>query len=289
MNVESVYKEICIREQTFFLRGVCDYFNQRLRVEDYRGNVKEAQAKVEELVRQSKFGKVIVKVRYEQLEAWIEQGFQVETTIPAYFNGHTAYCLAKYFEATRRKSDQWIKEDEIVSSVQQLPSRQVLEPLSSNYTLRKATVNDAQALVSLYQAVFQIYPTPLYEVSYLQDLLKSGGLFYVIEYEGEIVSAASADINYTYHNAELTDCATLPDHRQGGFMKHLLTKLEEALKEKSIFCSYTIARSLSFGINAAFHQLGYTYCGRFTNNCYIYDNLEDMNVWVKDLSQVTNT
>ena len=36
-------------------------------------------------------------------------------------------------------------------------------------------------------------------------------------------------------------------------MKSLLIKLEEELQEKSIFCSYTIARSL-FGMNA-FHQL----------------------------------
>ena len=66
-------------------------------------------------------------------------------------------------------------------------------------------------------------------------------------------------------------------------MKSLLIKLEEELQERSIFCSYTIARSL-FGMNAAFHQLGYTYTGRLANNCYIFDKLEDMNIWVKDLS-----
>ncbi len=37
-------------------------------------------------------------------------------------------------------------------------------------------------------------------------------------------------------------------------------------------------------MNAAFHQLGYTYTGRLANNCYIFDKLEDMNIWVKDLS-----
>ncbi|MGQ0518927.1 hypothetical protein ACT453_58225, partial [Bacillus sp. D-CC] len=61
-------------------------------------------------------------------------------------------------------------------------------------------------------------------------------------------------------------------------------KVEEELQEKSIFCSYTIARSLSFGMNAAFHQLGYTYTGRLANNCYIFDKLEDRNIGVKDLS-----
>ena len=51
-------------------------------------------------------------------------------------------------------------------------------------------------------------------------------------------------MNIKEGNAELTNCATLPEYRKHGFMKSLLIKLEEELQEKSIFCSYTIARSL---------------------------------------------
>jgi putative beta-lysine N-acetyltransferase len=116
-------------------------------------------------------------------------------------------------------------------------------------------------------------------------LLQEDSLFYIIVDKNDIVSAASAEIDYVYHNAELTDCATLPAYRKYGFMKHLLNALEAELKQRHIFCAYTIARALSFGMNAAFHQLGYIYTGRLTNNCYIYKSLEDMNVWVKDLSK----
>jgi beta-lysine N6-acetyltransferase len=41
---------------------------------------------------------------------------------------------------------------------------------------------------------------------------------------------------------------------------------------------------LSFGMNAVLYQLGYNYCGRLMNNCYIYDKLENMNMWVKNLA-----
>lgn len=41
-------------------------------------------------------------------------------------------------------------------------------------------------------------------------------------------------------------------------------------------------------MNASFHQLGYTYTGRFIKNCDIFGNFEDMSVWTKDLSSVTN-
>jgi beta-lysine N6-acetyltransferase len=114
--------------------------------------------------------------------------------------------------------------------------------------------------------------------------MEEGTVFYVIETNDKIVSAASADINNKLVNAELTDCATLPEYRKHGFMKVLLMRLEQELIERGIYCSFSIARSLSYGMNACFHQLGYQYTGRMLNNCYIYDKLEDMNVWVKDLS-----
>ena len=100
-----------------------------------------------------------------------------------------------------------------------------------------------------------------------------------------IVSAASAEVNSQYHNAELTDCATLTNHRKFGLMKNLLERLEAELKQNGIFCAYSIARAQSFGMNAVLHQLGYAYRGRLMNNCYIFDKLENMNMWVKDLSK----
>ena len=38
-------------------------------------------------------------------------------------------------------------------------------------------------------------------------------------------------------------------------------------------------------MNAVLHGLGYQYRGRLINNCYIFEKLENMNMWVKDLSK----
>jgi len=115
-------------------------------------------------------------------------------------------------------------------------------------------------------------------------MIHSGNVFYVVACGKQLVSAASAEINHRFNNAELTDCATLQDHRKHGLMKKLLIHLEKELKNNGIYCAYSIVRARSFGMNAAFYQLGYEYNGRLTNNCYIYEKLEDTNVWVKDLS-----
>jgi beta-lysine N6-acetyltransferase len=114
--------------------------------------------------------------------------------------------------------------------------------------------------------------------------MQDGTIYYAYFHQGEIVSAASAEINDFYKNAELTDCATLPEHRKYGLMKMILQELEVELKRRGVFCVYSIARSLSFGMNAVLYQLGYAYRGRLMNNVYIYDKLENMNMWVKNLS-----
>lgn len=145
-------------------------------------------------------------------------------------------------------------------------------------------MKDSKRLAALYEEVFPVYPVPLQKPEYVRKAIESGTVFLFIEKNQEIISAASAEIDSLHGNAELTDCATLPSFRGGGLMKQLLNGLEEELTKQQIFCVYTIARSLSFGMNAAFKQLGYRYGGRLVNNCYIYDKMEDMNIWWKDLS-----
>ena len=172
----------------------------------------------------------------------------------------------------------------VIQDVSKIPRLIESQQIPENYILRFATEEDAQELANLYGAIFETYPTPMNDERYIKKVMEEGTIFSVIEYEGTIVSAASAEVNEMYHNAELTDCATIPHHRKHGFMKVLISALEQELIRKNIYCSYSLARSLSMGMNAVFHQLGYEYGGRLTKNCNIWDKYEDMNIWGKDLS-----
>lgn len=261
-----------------------DVFNKRLRVDDIRGNIDKAIEKAEELVQAYQAEKLIVKGRQEQYEKLVEHGFQCEAVIDGYFLGSNLVFFCKYYTIKRRTSQQWIQEDQIIKQVLALEGQKQTTP-PAEYQIKKCSYDDADALALLYGNVFQIYPTPLYDPQYIRRTLDEGTIYYSFQTNGVIVSAASAEVNSFYKNAELTDCATLPEHRKHGLMKILLEKLEEELKMANIYCAYSIARSLSFGMNAALHQLSYSYRGRLMNNCYIFDKLEDMNVWVKDLSK----
>lgn len=265
-----------------------DPYNGRVRIDDYQGNIVKIIAESEVIAKESNADKLIIKSRMEQFKTLIEHGFRCEGRIEGYFLGSDCLFFSKFFSSQRKESKHWLKEETIMNSVSLLERQPNYVHPPTQYLLKKMEEKDAGRLAKLYQKVFQVYPTPLNKPDYIKKTMREGTIYFGFECEGEIVSAASAEVNLFYKNAELTDCATLTEHRKYGLMKVLLIKLEKVLKEKGVYCSYSIARSLSFGMNAALHQLGYRYQGRLVNNCYIYDKLEDMNVWVRDLSLNSN-
>ncbi|WP_270181970.1 putative beta-lysine N-acetyltransferase [Alkalihalobacillus sp. CinArs1] len=255
-----------------------DLFNERIRIEHYSGNVKHVIAHVLRLFTDD-YSKCIVKVKEGDFSTFISMGFSYEGTINRYFSGVDMHVMTKYKQSWRRNAKRWEEEEKIIDGVfAKTPS-----PLSEKPNMRRASEKDAEKLSTLYKKVFDVYPTPMDQPEYIRKVMKEGTIFYLVEDDKKITSAASAEVNRTFQNAEITDCATLPDSRKGGTMRHLIHALESTLLEEEIYYAYSIARSLSFGMNAVFCQLGYEYGGRLTNNVKIYSDWEDMNLWSKSL------
>ncbi|MDK2821144.1 MAG: beta-lysine N6-acetyltransferase [Clostridia bacterium] len=82
--------------------------------------------------------------------------------------------------------------------------------------------------------------------------------------------------------AEISDYATNPDYRGHGLMRILTSAIEDELKRSGIISIYSLARAISRGMNSALYKCGYTYRGKFINNCHICGKFEDMNLWTKD-------
>jgi beta-lysine N6-acetyltransferase len=281
-------KTLSFSEKNYNLTVYLDQQNKRVRVEDYLGSLPHILDHAEKLVESEKADKLIIKSRKENFTQLLERGFSFEASIDGFFLGNDCVFFSKFYSDERRTSPHWVQEDGIIKSVYHLaePAQSITPP--KDYILKKMDETDTKGLSLLYSKVFQIYPTPLNDPEYIIKTMKEGSLYFGFVHDGQIVSAASADVNSFYKNAEMTDCATLKEHRKHGLMKVLLARLEDELIENGIYCSYSIARALSFGMNAVLYQLGYAYRGRLVNNVYIYDKIENMNVWVKDLAKTPN-
>ncbi|MEW9671402.1 putative beta-lysine N-acetyltransferase [Ammoniphilus sp. 3BR4] len=270
--------------QDYIMQIYLDFANERLRVDDFRGNAVSVMVRVRELAKEHNFSKIFIKTRWEDVGTLMSRGYMLEGIFKGYFHGSDAYSMALYFTEERRTSEHWMEEDDILHQVMQMEESSV-PSLPEGYSMRLAVTGDAGKLAELYGAVFAVYPTPMDNEDYVRKVMEEGTVFQVIEWKGQIVAAASGEINEDYHNAEMTDCATLPEHRKHGLMKILIHALEAELVRRHIYCHYSLARALSFGMNAVFRQLGYEYTGRLTKNCNIFDKLEDMNLWVKPIGR----
>jgi len=254
-----------------------DPFNQRVRVDELQGDLQVGRA----LILEHSPGwaeKIILKARREQAAYFLGQGWAREAEIPGYFRGEDMFFLVHYRQARRSRSDQGVSEGSLLRNIRERERNPVN---LAGLEIRQSTLQDAQKLATLYKTVFAVYPTPLGDPAYLQKTMEDGTVYVHIEQEGEVLSAASAEVNRKFANAEMTDCATLPAEQGKGHMARLLAHLERILRHDEIRCLYTICRAQSFGMNKVFYNLGFEYSGCLVNNCHIYSGLENMNVWYK--------
>jgi putative beta-lysine N-acetyltransferase len=266
-----------IKNDTTSLSAYIDHFNKRIRIDEYEGDINETL----HLLNKNTADwteKIIIKSKSQDVLFWEQNGFQQEAFIKGYFSGSDMYFLTSYPVKHRKANPKQAEEKGIIDSLlkEKIPGN----PVDTSEVL-VATEKDADELTAVYASVFMTYPTPISEPGYVLKTMNEGTVYVIIRQNNKIVSAASAELNEKFSNAELTDCATLPQAQGKGHMKKLLSKLEEILLQRNIHCLYTIARAESYSMNKVFYQLHYHYGGLMTNNCIIYSGLEDMNVWYK--------
>ena len=106
------------REQTncYTVEGVLDYFNKRIRVDHYTGNVESIIQTIDELAEKHSFTKCIIKGKGEHVSTWLSFGF-VGSNDTSLFSRTRCILFVKYNNDERRNSMHWIEEDTILSGV----------------------------------------------------------------------------------------------------------------------------------------------------------------------------
>ncbi len=274
-----------IKTADYKLRVFLDHYNRRLKILEYRAtDYRPMIEKLEFLAAANKFDKITVQARKDDWEQFLRHGYVLEGLLKYVNRGKTAYMVSKFKSQRRIQSRGLIKEIELIEQIMQRDKREEAPALQPGYTLDFAREDDIDGMLALYRRVFKTYPSPLTYREYLVSVLHRDAIFRVIRNRrGQVVAAASAELHAANLSAELTDCATHPDERGKGLISVLLHALEDDLRRNGYQCAYTMARAPSYGMNAAFHSLGYEFNGRMVNNCDIFGDFEDMNLWVKSL------
>lgn len=213
---------------------------------------------------------------------WVRRGYVREGVILGYFaDGRDAWIWSAFADGPRDLAPRDAEHDAIVELAGAKPAARPTLP--EGYRCRTAGPADAGAVAALLQDTFSAYPSPL-DLDTVRARLEADDCRYrlAVTAEGELAAAAAAEIDLERRSAELTDCATVPEHRGAGLMAYLLHRLERDLAhEMDITDVYTIARADEVGMNCVFSKLGFVYTGRLVNNCRMPGGWESMNLWCR--------
>ena len=106
------------REQTncYTVEGVLDYFNKRIRVDHYKGNVESIIQTIDELAEKHSFTKCIIKGKESMFQHGSLSVF-VGSNDTSLFSRTRCILFVKYNNDERRNSMHWTEEDTILSGV----------------------------------------------------------------------------------------------------------------------------------------------------------------------------
>ncbi|KAB3530709.1 putative beta-lysine N-acetyltransferase [Alkaliphilus serpentinus] len=219
----------------------------------------------------------------EEVAEATEMNLKFEGKIDGYFDGEDAFIYSQFLDPTREVCKHKQQQEKIISSAIKKGSIDEIPQLQEEFDLRAARHRDVIEMADVFRQVFKTYPTPMHEPKYIKKVMDDNTIFTLVTYEDKIVSIASADINSKYNNAEITDCATLPEFRGNGLLTHIIANLEERLIEREVPNLFSLTRAQSIGMNHVIAKHGYDYRGTLVQNCDISGSFEDMNIWVKQL------
>lgn len=262
-----------------------DNFNQRIKLLYFNKEIEKLIKMLDCLAKEYKLGKVIYIGNREKAKMLQDFGFIVEAEAEGFFRGEKGYFLSKFTTPERCKSSQAKVAENVLLKAREYMNSSYVSTLQDGYEIRNANSADIREIAALYGTVFETYPTPMDNPNYVAEVMQNSLIFKVATQEGKIVSAASADMDVENLNAEITDCATLPNYRGKGLMDKLVAELENELQQRGYLTIYTIARSTSLGMNIVFARRSYRYGGRLVNNCHICGQFEDMNIWTKSFEK----
>lgn len=238
------------------------------------------------------YGKLFAKVSSGDREAFERAGFVTEARVPLAYSGEEILFCSRFLDPDREVES---TEDEVElvlgesasasSGTEGTPLADPAEGELEGYELRVADMPDAPEVARLYAEVFESYPFPITSPGFIAGEMKSGTVFVVAVAETRIVAAASAEVDSTTASCEMTDFATVSEHRGAGLASALLERLESAARDRGVMTAYTIARATSAGMNIVFARRGYRYGGLLVNNTGICGDIESMNVWYRSITE----
>lgn len=241
-------------------------------------------AALDGLALKNGYEKIFARIPAPAWNAFKSADYRKDAVIPGFFNGNIdGFFIAKYF-STERQAEQNVENQ---STIFKKPAEEQSNPfrrtVTAAYDVDTCKISDAEEMGTIYSQAFESYPFPIQEPEYLRQMMEEGVLYFCIRIKSRIAALASAEIDFSNKNTEMTDFATVPACRGLGLAGRLLDHMDIKTRTLGIKTAYSIARTSSIGMNTVFKNSGYKCAGILKNNSQICGSIQSMTVWYKHL------
>jgi len=237
---------------------------------------------LDHLASANSYSKIIAKVPESAQPYFLINNYRQEAYIPQFYKGNEgAFFMAKYFDQARAI----LKTDSLLNLAGALSvSKNNNEILPERFTIQIMKARHTIEMANVYQQVFETYPFPITDASYLEKTMQDGSIIYYGIWDNQkLIGLSSAELDRSNLNAEMTDFAVLPAYRGLKLASFLLKEMEKKMEELDFKTLYTISRLNSPGITKTFINNEYHYSGLLINNTNISGKIENMNVFYKSI------
>ncbi len=237
------------------------------------------------LARKMKYEKILVKTPAGFESDFINDGYHREAVIPGYYQGREdVFFMAKFLSEHRQTVKDRARIDEILFLVRKRrQGDSAAGDRNPRPNVRSCRPEDAEEMGRLYGDVFKTYPFPIYDPDYLARNMNDHTVYFCVRDQGRIVALSAVEMDLDNQSVEMTDFATLDEFRSQGLAGCLLSEMEALMHRRGMRTAFSIARSLSPGMNITFVRNGYLHGGTLDNNTNIAGRIESMHVWYKRL------
>ncbi len=241
--------------------------------------------RINNLARKYKYSKIFCKIPAWAAPLFSTSGFILEAQIPKFYNNkEAAFFVSKFTNSDRLldiETEQLYEFSKMLKEATTHRQNEIAE--NPSFSIKKLEKGNFEEIAAIYHEVFESYPFPIYNPNYILKTIDESVQYFGADIDGKLVALASAEVDSEGKNAEMTDFATLPQHRGQGLALLLLSRMEQEMKKQGITTLYTIARLNSPGMNKTFLRMNYTFSGTLIKNTNIAGKIESMNVYYKHI------
>ncbi|MEA3232613.1 MAG: putative beta-lysine N-acetyltransferase [Thermodesulfobacteriota bacterium] len=231
------------------------------------------------------YSKILARIPASMERIFLESRYVREAVVPGYLiSGEALLFVSRFLRKSRGRENYPDRVAQNFALIEK-HTRHHHVRRSDLPAIRLCKKNDRVEIAQLFRQVFASYPFPVDDPEYLTHTMASHTRYYCTTENGRIVGVCASEMDMDNLAVEMTDFAVVPEMRGRGLAAYLLAEMERDMCSRGMRTAFTIARTLSPGMNLIFKQMNYRWGGTLVNNTNISGGIESMWVWHKRLEK----